>query len=197
MAKVTRRISKSETLSTDAVAITCARHSFRIFGRRLSYNKARLLLKENNISLTSSPTWLLSKTQREELYDHFRTEEFSEFCRSLVCRKTVSEGMESPYIDFDFICQQDFLGLFKKGCPSLKGYDSGVVLTQAENGQYVGLGFNYGRLQTIPNKETKRIDKWNNLPWEEYQQPNSDNRFSGNFPKMELVKVNRDKKAIK
>lgn len=193
LAKVSRRISKSETLSTDALAITCARHSFRIFGRRLSYNKARLSLKENNISLTSSPTWLLSKVQREELYNRFRAEEFDEFCRSLVQRKTISEGKESPFIDFEFICQHEFLGLFKKGCPSLKGYDSGVVLTKAENGQYVGLGFNYGRLQTIPNKETKRIDQWDNLPWEEYQQPNSDNRFSGKFPRTELVKVTRDK----
>lgn len=193
LAKVSRGISKSETLSTDALAITCARHSFRIFGRRLSYNKARLSLKENNISLTSSPTWLLSKVQREELYNRFRTEEFDEFCRSLVQRKTISEGKESPYIDFEFICRHEFLGLFKKGCPSLKGYDSGVVLTKAENGQYVGLGFNYGRLQTIPNKETKRIDQWDNLPWEEYQQPNSDNRFSGKFPRTELVKVTRDK----
>ncbi len=193
LARVTRGISKSKTLSTDTLAITCARHSYRIFGKRLSYNKARLLLKDNNISLTSTPSWSLSKVQREELCNRFMTEEFDEFRRSLVQRKIIFEGKESPYIDFDFICQHELLGLFKKGCPSLKDYDSGVVLTKTENGQYVGLGFNYGRPQTIPNKETKRIDHWDNLPWEEYQQPNSVNRFSVKFPKMELVKVPRDK----
>ncbi|MBD5252027.1 MAG: FRG domain-containing protein [Bacteroides sp.] len=191
LARVTRGISESKTLTTDALAITCARHSFRIFGKRLSYNKARILLKESNISLTASPTWLLSKVQREELYNRFRTEEFDGFCRSLVQRKTISEGKESPYIDFDFICQQEFLGLFKKGCPSLKDYNSGVVLTKDNTGP-VGLGFNYGRPQTIPNKETNRIDKWDNLSWEKYQLPNSGNRFSGDFPKMSLVKVSKD-----
>ena len=190
LARVTRGISESKTLTTDALAITSARHSFRIFGKRLSYNKARILLKESNISLTASPTWLLSKVQREELYNRFRTEEFDGFCRSLVQRKTISEGKESPYIDFESICQQELLGLFKKGCPSLKDYNSGVVLTKDNTGP-VGLEFNYGRPQTIPNKETNRIDKWDNLSWEEYQLPNSENRFSGDFPKISLVRVSK------
>lgn len=190
LARVTRGIFESKTLTTDALAITCARHSFRIFRKRLSYNKARILLKECNISLTASPTWLLSKVQREELYNRFRTEEFDGFCRSLVQRKTISEGKESPYIDFESICQQELLGLFKKGCPSLKDYNSGVVLTKDNTGP-VGLEFNYGRPQTIPNKETNRIDKWDNLSWEEYQLPNSENRFSGDFPKISLVRVSK------
>ncbi|MEZ3591590.1 MAG: FRG domain-containing protein [Muribaculaceae bacterium] len=193
LAKATREISKSQTLLIDAVAITCARHSLKIFGKRLSYNKARLLLKDQNISLASSPVWLLSKSQREEIYNRFITEEFDEFCSSLVQRKVVSEGKEWPYINFEFICAHEYLGLFKKGCPSLTGYDSGVVLTKAETGQYVGLGFCYGRPQTIPNEITKRVDKWDNLQWGEYQLPNSGNRFSGKFPKMGLVKVPKDK----
>lgn len=189
LAMATREISKSTTLSTDALAITCARHSYKIFGKKLSYNKARTLLRDNNIFLTASPKWLLSQAKREELYNHFKNEEFDNIRKSLVQRKTISDGIESPFVDFDFICQQEFLGLFKKGCPSLKGYNSGVVLTEDENNQFVGLGFNYGRPQTIPNATTKRIDKWDNLPWNEYQLPCSENRFSGNFPKMELVRV--------
>ena len=95
-------------------------------------------------------------------------------------------------MNFELICQLENLGLFKKGCPSLKGYDSGIVLTKADDGQYVGLGFNYGRPQTIPNEASKHIDRWDNLPWEEYQLPNSENRFSGNFPKTTLVKVSKE-----
>ena len=164
-----------------------------VSGKRLSYNKGRQLLKDNNISLTSSPTWSLSKVQREDIFNRFRTEEFDKFCGSLVQRRVISVGKEYPFIDFEFICQHESLGLFKKGCPSLKGYDSGVVLTKAETGQYVSLGFCYGRPQTIPNKVTRRVDKWDNLDWDEYRLPNSDNRFSGEFPKETLVKVPRDK----
>lgn len=131
----------------------------------------------------------MSQAKREELYNHFKNEEFDNFRKSLVQRKTISDGIESPFVDFEFICQQEFLGLFKKGCPSLKGYNSGVVLTKDDNNQYVGLGFNYGRPQTIPNATTKRIDKWDNLPWDEYQLPNSENRFTGTFPRMTLVKI--------
>lgn len=71
----------------------------------------------------------------------------------------------------------------------MNGYNSGVSLTRADNGQYVGLGFNYGRPQTVPNEDTKIIDHWEGLPWGDYQLPNNGNRFFGNFPKMSLVKT--------
>lgn len=189
LAKSTREISESKVLSTDALAITCARHSFRIFGKRLSYGKARKLLNDLGISLTAHPKWELSLSQREELYNHFKDMEFKDFCESLVQRKVRLGDKEYPFIDFQSICKHEFLNLFKKGCPSLDGYNSGVSLTRADNGQYVGLGFKYGRPQTVPNKDTKIIDHWEGLPWENYKLPNNDNRFSGNFPKMSLVKV--------
>lgn len=192
LAKATRAISESDRLSTDALAITCARHSYKIFGKRLSYGKARTLLHDKNISLTATPKWLLPQVKREELYNHFKNEEFDGFCKSIVQRKVISGGVEYPYVNFELICQLENLGLFKKGCPSLKGYDSGIVLTKADDGQYVGLGFNYGRPQTIPNEASKHIDRWDNLPWEEYQLPNSENRFSSNFPKTTLVKVSKE-----
>lgn len=189
LAKATREIAESRTLTTAALAITCARHSYNILGKRLSYGKARKLLSDYNISLTAHPQWLFAQTKREEIYNNFKDVEFNELCASLVQRKVISDGKEYPFIDFTFICKYESLGLFKKGCPSLEGYDSGVTLSRAETGQYVRLGFNYGRPQTIPDKNTKIIDKWDELPWDKYQLPNNENRFSGNFPKMSLVKV--------
>lgn len=191
LAKATREISESKTLSIEALTITCARHSFKILGRRLSYGKAHKLLQDNNISLTAHPKWLLSQTKKEEIYNHFRNEEFDEFRKSLVQRRIISDGKESPFIDFQTICENELLTLFKKGCPSLNGYNSGVSLIKAENDQYVALEFDSGRPQTIPNKKTKLIDKWDDLAWAEYQLPNRENRFSGVFPKMKLVNVPR------
>ncbi len=191
LAKATREINEAKVLSTDSLAITCARHSYRIFGKRLSYGKARILLKNADITLTSHPKWELSTSQREALYNHFKDVEFKDFSGSLVQRKVRTDGKEYPFIDFQFICEEELLNLFKKGCPSLDGYKSGVSLTKRDDGLYVGLGFNYGRPQTVPNKDTKIIDHWDNLPWDNYRLPNTENRFSGNFPKMSLVKVSK------
>lgn len=193
LAKTTRAISESNELSIEALVITCARHSSRILGRKLSYGKGRELLISNGIKLTANPSWYISSEKREQIYNTFMKKELTELHKSLVQRQITIDDKNYPYIDFRSICNYETINLFKKGCPSLKGYDSGIAIAKSVDSQIVGLSFNCKRPQTIPNKDTGIVDHWNNLPWDQYQLPKNENRFAGEFPKISLVKEPRDR----
>ena len=192
LAKLTRGIAQSDTLFIDAVKKVCSQQSIQIFGKYLSYGEAAKLLKAHHFNLTATPEWRFSKDKLEELSKK-QNSDIESLSYSIVQRKVIVGGKEYPYMDYNFLCSREMTSAFKIGCPSLTGYNSGFALGAEKEGIVSMMEFDMGRKQTIPNKETGKVDFWDNLPWENYEKPNPDNRFQGYYPKPELVWVPRKK----
>jgi hypothetical protein len=187
LSEAARRIANSTTLFIDAIKLACARNSYSILGKKISYNKAYMLLKQHSIQVTANPMWQLSQDTRDKLTSDFNKSGKRELISTLVQRRLRCGENEYPYINMSHIVSRELIRLLKLGCKSLAGYDSGITLLSENNGNICSIGYNMGRKQTIPNSITGKIDKWNNLSWNEYILPNADNRFKGNFPKEQLV----------
>lgn len=192
LSKRTRQIAIADKLTIDAIKITCARYGYRIFGRKISPARGIEMLKSYGVSvLFGTPSWQLSHDERTAIYNDYKSHGIRKLISSLVQRECMRGNQRRPYIDISYIGEQEMLRLFKKGCPSLTGYDSGVSFLK--DGEHVcGIELNYSRQQTIPNIQTGKIDQWNNLPWNEYSLPNMKNRFVGNYPKERLVFCKND-----
>lgn len=196
LSRRTRMIANTNSFTIDAIKITAARYGYKILGRKITVTRAIDILKKHKLSvLTESPSWNLSKEERISIYENYKKHGAKELVSSIVQRTQLSDGKRIPYMDIFDIGMQEMIRLFKKGCPSLSGYNSGVSFMK-QGTQMCGLGLNYGRPQTLPNSETGKIDKWDNLPWENYKRPNNENRFDGYYPKESLVLSNSNDKIV-
>lgn len=189
LASATKRIADSDSISIAAIKLFCANHSYRLLGKRLTYDQCCTILKSHKIKPVATPEWVLSKQELERIFNDYASHGAHELGASLIHRKVKVGNGSLPYCDFDFIKQETLLNIFKLGCKSLEGYDSGITFLRDENNQYCGISYHYGREQTIPNETTLKVDKWDHLDWSLYESPTTYNRFEGNVPKMSLVRV--------
>lgn len=192
LSKRTKIIANTKSFSIDAIKITAARYGYKILGRKTTVTRAIDILKKHKLSiLRGNPSWNLSREERIRIYEDYKKHGAKELVSSIVQRAQLSDGKRIPYMDLYYIGTQELLRAFKKGCASLPGYNSGISFMKQGN-QMCGLGLNYGRPQTLPNRESGKIDKWDYLPWENYQRPNKENRFDGYYPKESLVIQKKD-----
>ncbi len=164
-----KEIEKSSIFSVDAVQLAAYRWSRLIYGRRRSATFCQDRMNYLNIHFKSDfLPWSLTTQEYSTEYEYFYHSELSDLLQKIIKLRTISEGVDLPYRTIDLFCDELLYKLMCGGCPSLPGYPSEYKRSYDDKTKVSSLEYDYSRAQTQPNPQTGKIDKWDNLSWEQY-----------------------------
>nr|MBD5376966.1 FRG domain-containing protein [Bacteroides sp.] len=161
----------SEKFSFAALKIAAKNYSAECYGTKKTANYCRERMNKSELHFTYERLpWMLTDKELDDLKAEFRTVGKQELLGKIVTRKSFSEVTGYlPYRTEDMFVHQLFLRIMMGGCPSLPGYDSGFEISYVGNGDFHTMCYHYGREQTVPNKITRKVDKWDKLDWSAYE----------------------------
>ncbi|MEY8687687.1 FRG domain-containing protein [Bacteroides sp. AN502(2024)] len=163
-------LRNSKTYSISALRLAAKRYSIECYGKRKSSHFCQKRLNELEYHFTDNILpWTLTDSDIYSLRKTFIEKSKQEFTDKLVVRKIIDkENGEMPYQTEESFAKMLMLRMFMGGCPALPGYDAEFEIAYTDKDKMTMMSYNYGRPQTIPNKETGKIDKWDYLDWTNY-----------------------------
>lgn len=159
----------SEVFSIAALRLAAKRYSAECYGKQKSAEFCRKRMNGSGYRFTSEILpWMPAPSELETLRKEFISTGRKALMENIVVRKTFSEDTgHLPYMTEEMFAHHLFLRMMAGGCPSLPGYDSGFEISFG-NPQYTMLTYRRQRPQTVPNRDTRKVDKWNRLDWSVY-----------------------------